>query len=440
MAEDDLPDFQINVLKNVGIGQAATHAIASLTAKKASAPSAKISAKRSMDILQAQVVRTQAILDLLALFSNLNDENKLYTVFDLLDKEGCGLIDVSPLVNGFRAVGGDQKFGDIMARAAVTLEAVEKKGSRLKCSDFQRFLNTVLAEADCSLNDIAELLVTHVVFPDFVPTELETPVFEDRIDSLFMLFDTNGDGQLDKKEVSAGFVKMTDRLDEPTKIAWSALLLVTEENENALNYQEFVELLLNMAATAKMEFNGFADLATLSLCRPKENVAENLSYLFMGNDLKKALAEMEQVKKDTGIGTVDVVQYGRMQRLFRLWDLDRDGTIDLSEMLLGMRKFQEAKKVSITVEECISAMLAFDTDDDAKLDVTEFAGFLIKFADATNVGLTELVDFMVVTSALKDNNDAENEYIKAIGKKATEAIMRRKGRRSFGRSFLQIVS
>lgn len=38
----------------------------------------------------------------------------------------------------------------------------------------------------------------------------------------------------------------------------------------------------------------------------------------------------------------------RLQRLFDLWDLDHDDTLDMSEFALGMRKFSQAKDIDTT--------------------------------------------------------------------------------------------
>ena len=118
-------------------------------------------------------------------------------------------------------------------------------------------------------------------------------------------------------------------------------------------------------------------------------------------------------------------RYGRLSRLFDLWDLDHSGTLDFSEFALGMRKFHEAKDVETTVEESMEAMISFDTDRDQKLDRKEFAEFLIQFAATANVSLNELIDFMVVSSSLKDNSEAETAYISSVKERSTKQMKER---------------
>lgn len=53
-------------------------------------------------------------------------------------------------------------------------------------------------------------------------------------------------------------------------------------------------------------------------------------------------------------------------------------------------------------------------DKDGKLSREEFARLLTAFAQASLVSIHELIDFMVVTSAVKDNSTIEKAYIKSV--------------------------
>lgn len=77
-------------------------------------------------------------------------------------------------------------------------------------------------------------------------------------------------------------------------------------------------------------------------------------------------------------------------------------------------KFHEAKSVDQTLEECIETIQSFDMDNDGKLSREEFATLVAAFAKAARVSTHELIDFMVVTSALKDNSRIEKAYIKSV--------------------------
>jgi hypothetical protein len=87
-----------------------------------------------------------------------------------------------------------------------------------------------------------------------------------------------------------------------------------------------------------------------------------------------------------------------------------------------MRKFHEAKEVDKTLEESIDAMLSFDKDADQRLDLTEFATLICQFAKAARIPLHEFIDFMVVTSAVKDNSQVERAYIDSVKIRALEQL------------------
>lgn len=67
------------------------------------------------------------------------------------------------------------------------------------------------------------------------------------------------------------------------------------------------------------------------------------------------------------------------------------------------------------MEESIKVMNDFDTDGDQTLDRNEFACFVTRFAYQLEADFHEMVDFMIVTSAMKENSETERRYIKSIG-------------------------
>ena len=105
----------------------------------------------------------------------------------------------------------------------------------------------------------------------------------------------------------------------------------------------------------------------------------------------------------------------RRRKLFDLWDADKNGYIDLNELLLGMRKFQGVMDMNESVERvALLVMLGFDEDSNQKLDRQEFARAIVNYASAMNVELHELIDFMIAVTALAENSDFEKAYADAI--------------------------
>ena len=67
-----------------------------------------------------------------------------------------------------------------------------------------------------------------------------------------------------------------------------------------------------------------------------------------------------------------------------------------------------------TVDEAISLMDAFDLDQDQKLNRSEFILFLVQFAKMAETDFDEMLDFMIVTAAIKENSEAEVKYLKSL--------------------------
>ena len=68
----------------------------------------------------------------------------------------------------------------------------------------------------------------------------------------------------------------------------------------------------------------------------------------------------------------------------------------------------------------MQAISSFDDNNDGKLSREEFAKMVITFAKSASVSPHELIDFMVVTSAVKDNSTVEKAYIKSVKTRTTE--------------------
>lgn len=189
---------------------------------------------------------------------------------------------------------------------------------------------------------------------------------------------------------------VTQKMDE---IPRKALLMCTDRGEErVLDYPQFSSLLLNVVAAGSLNFHDVANSMTLAFC--KDDVSRtDLTDLFVGDDMyRNAVKDTAAIESTNQSDVVDALQYGRMSRLFDLWDIDHSGDLDFEEVVLGFRKFHEAKSVDQTLEESIAAIQSFDSNKDGKLSREEFARLVIAFAKAAKVSTHELIDFMVVTS------------------------------------------
>ena len=128
----------------------------------------------------------------------------------------------------------------------------------------------------------------------------------------------------------------------------------------------------------------------------------------------KSVMEIDQKKEERGEikhANLSGVELSKVHRLFGMWDLAGDGFVSTSELALALRKFQVTTSYQDTVKESIKILDNFDHDEDGKLNKVEFADFMKNFSDTTEAVFLELLDFMIVTTALVDNTDAEKAYM-----------------------------
>lgn len=430
--------------KRVAAQRGSSHAASNSLRKKASASSATDYVKFSRAALEFQIVALQAQLDLLNGLSKMSDDEKLNTLYEILDKDGDGQIDAHELADGLRKCDESLAFADSLQAAVAAVATFDTDDdARLNKEEFRRFLDTLLDTLGCNFHDLSELLVMQILFSDSGNNQLEDAIGEvmsepineavreteayrdvlldDRMVALYNMFDLNGDGKVEFKEVALGLFKMTDNMEESSKAAMAALLMFDEDSNKTLDYLEFSKLIMNVVYQFGEDFEELIDDMLKCASQPAVMSDEDLALLVVGDEMATAATELADLEKEVA-EVINVVEYGRMQRLFDLWDLDHDGTIDFSELALGMRKFHEAKSMEDTLAETVAAMLTFDENDDQKLDRVEFAVFLAKFSKAAEVDLHELIDFMVVASALKDDDEAEKAFINSIAASATDEI------------------
>ena len=142
---------------------------------------------------------------------------------------------------------------------------------------------------------------------------------------------------------------------------------------------------------------------------------DDLATLVVADEYYQAVNDFSDAVKEEMM-VIDALQYGKTQKLFDLWDADKNGFIDFNELLLGMRKFQGVMDMNESVERAALVMLGFDQDSNQKLDRQEFARAIVNFASAMDVELHELIDFMIAVTALEENSDFEKAHADAVSK------------------------
>ena len=322
--------------------RASSVAAASSMKKKAAAQSTSDFVKFSKFVLQMQMIELQAQLDLLDELSKMTDDDKLETLFSLIDRDGDGKIDARELAEGLRSLDEDLAFGESLEAAVASVATFDTDAdAKLDKAEFRHFLDELLGALDCTFHELSELLVMQVLssdsfanpleeaIGDMISTPLDEAVMEaeilrsaltdDRMVALFNLFDVNNDNDVEFKEVALGLFKMTDDMEASSRAALAALLMYDEDENKTLDYVEFTKLVLNVISTSPDDvgFDEMIDEMLKAAAMPAIMSEEDLAMLVVADEMQKAVTELEETASEIAT-VVDAVQYGRMQRLFDL--------------------------------------------------------------------------------------------------------------------------
>jgi hypothetical protein len=210
-------------------------------------------------------------------------------------------------------------------------------------------------------------------------------------------------------------------MEDSAVAAVGCLLTFDEDESRSLDYVQFAKLILNMAAASDKKFEEVADELTISMCDAQVVTGEELHELMVADALYNAALDEAEAQRDA-IEAIGALQYTKLHKLFDLWDSDHDNYISFDELVVGLRKFQDAMELEDSIQEAAMALLAFDEDNNQKLDRVEFAVALTNYAREADVNPLDLIDFMVVVSALSDDDEVEQAYLKAIAPSVTEQI------------------
>ena len=235
----------------------------------------------------------------------------------------------------------------------------------------------------------------------------ESILDDKRMQRLFVLFDRDGDHEIDFKEVAIGLYQLTKCVDQAkANTSASMLLLMLDKDEKrTLSYEQFSKLILGVAVSLNMTF---AELYTKLVKAMEEHSTEDISQ-----DVLDALTVAEETytqqmeSKAKERKTLDALSYSRTLKLFDIWDTNGDGTIDFQELLTGLRKYQKSVDVQGNVEKDALRMMGHDDDDNHALDKEEFAHAIADYAEAVDRELHELIDYMCVVSAACDTTKYE---------------------------------
>lgn len=305
----------------------------------------------------------------------------------------------------------------ILSSSSITAE--------LDRNEFTGFVERMVSDLKATIDEFCEFLVYQILFSEDDEVEGEEDVdinklkeevkergqlldalSDPRMMSLFVLFDRDGDSAVSFQEVACGLYHLTKSMEESAKATTGLLLMMDKDDKRVLVYEQFAKLILAIAAAAHTSFDEVADDLTLAMTAEgaDELDPEVLRELTIADEEYARARDAERAEK-AHAKVLDALSYGRTLRLFDLWDINKDGTLDFDELFAGLKRYQKAANSSTDesdVEKITQALMAQDSDGDQQLDKEEFAAAMVNYADAMGAELHQLIDFMCVVTALGD--------------------------------------
>lgn len=296
----------------------------------------------------------RAFLD--KLLTEMDHTDKVYTVFELLDKSGDG-VDVQGIVEALRKINGLKSIDEVLPVAELAIELLACDGELLTIQKFDHFLSFVAKYVECSFNDIVELVVSKIVFSengrsimeDFVANlgnsdnqEDTEEAFDKRLIQarMLLIFDTmdyGRDGNISFKAVVKHVFRFIADSLKPEKR--DKLLMVDSNEDRQLKFVDFTELIISVlvaASSSQLQFHEIMNAITLSVCR-QDVTDTDIQALFLNHHaVEDALASITEEEHELE----GMLSFGKLQRLFDLLDLSKDGFLDIAEVALFLRKHQ----------------------------------------------------------------------------------------------------
>ena len=364
------------------------------------------------------------------LLTEMDHTDKVYTVFELLDKSGDG-VDAQGIVEALRKIKGLKTIDEVLPVAELAIELLACDGELLTIQKFDHFLSFVAKYVECSFNDIVELVVSKIVFSengrsimeDFVANlgnsdnqEDTEEAFDKRLIQarMLLIFDTmdyGRDGNISfKAVVKHVFRFIADSLESEKR---DKLVMVDSNEDRQLKFVDFTELIISVLVAAsssqlQLQFHEIMNAITLSVCR-QDVTDTDIQALFLNHHaVEDALASITEEEHELE----DMLSFGKLQRLFDLLDLSKDGFLDIAEVALFLRKHQSDQvDMDETFHATIDSMVAVGHNEDKKLDRRDFTILVMRLARGAGVQVHRFVDFLLIQSALKDDKKKDMEYI-----------------------------
>eukprot|EP00522_Entomoneis_paludosa_P007214 CAMPEP_0172450224 /NCGR_PEP_ID=MMETSP1065-20121228/8661_1 /TAXON_ID=265537 /ORGANISM="Amphiprora paludosa, Strain CCMP125" /LENGTH=572 /DNA_ID=CAMNT_0013202001 /DNA_START=227 /DNA_END=1945 /DNA_ORIENTATION=+ len=380
--------------------------------------------------LKLQKAALDAQLEFIDMMAKMSDEEKLQELFSVIDDDNNGYIDAKELATALRRRHANMTFQGSLEKAIDMVAIFDTDGdARLNLDEFQGYLDVMLQELNVTFQEFSEYMVFQTTFaPEdekalekeelFVDKELLAKQVKERgtllemladprLGEIFDLFDKEGTRLLTFKDVAIGLYQLTSDMEQSAKTSMELLLMMDKEDKRTVNYEQFGRLMMGIVATLGKDksFDQMADELVLALTTNTTILEKDKASLFVAESVYTDFQAQTKQQNENAIS------YGRLNKLFQIWDTDKNGGMDYDELKIGLYKFEKSAGLSNKIE-AAGVFDAFDNKQfDEGLNPQEFASVMENYSHTFNIDLHQLIDFMCLNAVLPD--DRAEQYTRA---------------------------
>lgn len=433
--------------------RAALVAISSLEQSMLGTTDVKRFVRLNTRLLQLQTASLMAESDFLEALAEIGHNDKELIVMKLMDRDGNGKINLREMAIAFSKMDATKAYAKSVEDAHTAIQKSDEDGDgMLNRKEFSAFLKDLGDALECTFDDLCFCLMEWLSFNDTghdiiqetmqdnaifhshdddeeeqdnQKHDVEEEVTETRIALLFQCLDSHGRGRVLFLDVFERLFETIKSMDVETR----NVLFMMDRKEDAtreLNYREFTNLLINVSASCQpndTHFHDIADAMTYACAVADQNLSKDMVSVLADVQIDKAFEPgkvAQHLQEEKGISRLT---YGRIQNLFRMIDTDGSGFIEADEMVISFRKLQgTSKDIDETIEDAVTMIAEVDRDKDQRLNLDEYAVLLCSLASSLDTDVNELVSYMAVELALRDDNEADLDYARKMKKRVARKV------------------
>eukprot|EP00547_Thalassionema_nitzschioides_P006088 CAMPEP_0194208808 /NCGR_PEP_ID=MMETSP0156-20130528/7150_1 /TAXON_ID=33649 /ORGANISM="Thalassionema nitzschioides, Strain L26-B" /LENGTH=634 /DNA_ID=CAMNT_0038935849 /DNA_START=17 /DNA_END=1921 /DNA_ORIENTATION=- len=407
--------------------------------KEAQAPTISNYVQVAKNALKVQIRTIQAQQTLLLVLERQPEEQKLDTLFLLLDKDQNGIIDAVELVDFMRKMDGELTYLNAIHKAIdYVAQNDDDVSGALDREEFRHFLDTLCAEAGYTFAQMSEVILLNVYMSQNGNSKADIATGkkmkagiqqqvqkkathysakkDPRMRTLFKEFDTDNTGSVDYQEAAIGLYKLIGDMKESALEAFDLLLMYDENDDRLMDYNEFVHLMLHACALKDKTWSEVADALVYAIRTNPEPSAEDIAKLNTAEEYYGQAAKVAE-QSEQAAQVLSALHYQKFMKLYDIIDSNDDGLLSFQELSVALRKYVRVANPDMSLEESIvemrSLLLEFDKDENQQLDRDEFVLLLIAYSQYAQVDLHKLIDTLAVL-VLTDGDAHEEEYIQQI--------------------------